>query len=68
MNRALSKLPKGWGGLTHDWAQIKEPLKVCLGKAMMWIFLLSDTFIFMCVLISYMTGRASTAVSWPTQA
>jgi cytochrome c oxidase subunit III len=38
---------------------------VSWGKAMMWIFLLSDTFIFSCFLISYMTARASTTVPWP---
>ena len=32
---------------------------------MMWIFLLSDTFIFSCFLISYMTVRMSTTVDWP---
>ena len=32
---------------------------------MMWIFLLSDTFIFSCFLISYMTVRMSTVVPWP---
>ena len=32
---------------------------------MMWIFLLSDTFIFSCFLISYMTVRMSTTVPWP---
>ena len=31
----------------------------------MWIFLLSDTFIFGCFLISYMTVRMSTTVPWP---
>ncbi|HBF54714.1 MAG TPA: bb3-type cytochrome oxidase subunit IV, partial [Afipia sp.] len=35
------------------------------GKAMMWIFLLSDTFIFGCFLLSYMTARMSTTVPWP---
>ena len=35
------------------------------GKVMMWIFLLSDTFVFSCFLISYMKGRASTVVDWP---
>jgi cytochrome c oxidase subunit 3 len=35
------------------------------GKAMMWIFLLSDTFVFGCFLISYMTARMSTTVPWP---
>jgi cytochrome c oxidase subunit 3 len=32
---------------------------------MMWIFLLSDTFIFGCFLLSYMTARISTRVPWP---
>src|SRR5437773_7281002 len=32
---------------------------------MMWIFLLSDTFIFSSFLISYMTVRISTTVPWP---
>ena len=32
---------------------------------MMWIFLLSDTFIFSRFLISYMKSRASTVVEWP---
>jgi hypothetical protein len=31
----------------------------------MWIFLLSDTFIFSCFLVSYMTVRMSTRVPWP---
>jgi cytochrome c oxidase subunit 3 len=31
----------------------------------MWIFLLSDTFIFSCFLLSYMTVRISTTVPWP---
>ena len=31
----------------------------------MWIFLLSDTFVFSCFLISYMTARMSTTVPWP---
>ena len=31
----------------------------------MWIFLLSDTFIFSCFLLSYMTVRMSTTVPWP---
>ena len=32
----------------------------------MWIFLLSDTFIFSCFLLSYMTVRMSTTVPWPS--
>ncbi|MEJ2115665.1 MAG: bb3-type cytochrome oxidase subunit IV, partial [Gammaproteobacteria bacterium] len=32
--------------LVTDWIEDKEVFKVNWGKAMMWIFLLSDTFIF----------------------
>ena len=35
------------------------------GKPMMWIFLVSDTFIFGSFLIAYMTVRISTTVPWP---
>ena len=38
---------------------------VSWGKAMMWIFLLSDAFVFSSFLIAYMTPRISTTVPWP---
>ena len=56
----------GWQGVANDWASDKDAFKnVSWGKAMMWIFLLSDTFIFTCFLTSYMTVRMSTTVPWP---
>src|SRR5919206_1283137 len=52
--------------LVTDWASDQRAFKkVSWGKAMMWIFLLSDTFIFSCFLTSYMTVRTSTTVQWP---
>ncbi len=39
--------------------------RVHWGKVMMWIFLVSDTFIFSCFLTSYMTMRSSTTIQWP---
>jgi cytochrome c oxidase subunit 3 len=58
--------PAGWKGVVADWASDQRAFKnVTWGKAMMWIFLLSDTFIFSCFLLSYMTVRASTTVPWP---
>ncbi len=49
-----------------DWSSDQETFKkVPWGKAMMWIFLVSDTFIFSCFLIAYMTVRMSTTVPWP---
>lgn len=56
----------GWQGIASDWGSDKDAFKnVPWGKAMMWIFLLSDTFIFGCFLTSYMTVRMSTTVDWP---
>jgi cytochrome c oxidase subunit 3 len=56
----------GWRGLFSDWASDQRAFKnVSWMKAMMWIFLLSDTFIFSCFLLSYMTVRSSTTVPWP---
>ncbi len=58
--------PDGWRGIVKDWASDQRAFKgVSWGKAMMWIFLLSDTFIFSCFLLSYMTVRMSTTVPWP---
>jgi cytochrome c oxidase subunit 3 len=55
-----------WRTVTTDWASDQRAFKhVSWGKAMMWIFLLSDTFVFSCFLLSYMTVRMSTTVSWP---
>ena len=48
----------GWQGVTADWSSDQRAFKdVSWGKAMMWIFLLSDTFVFSCFLIAYMTAR-----------
>src|SRR5258707_5080678 len=56
----------GWQGIAADWSSDQRAFKnVCWVKAMMWIFLLSDTFIFSCFLLSYMTARMSTTVPWP---
>src|SRR3981081_575074 len=58
--------PAGWRGIAADWSSDQRAFKnVSWGKAMMWIFLLSDTFIFSCFLLSYMTVRMSTTTPWP---
>src|SRR3989337_3733722 len=58
--------PAGWQGIAADWSSDQRAFKnVSWGKGMMWIFLLSDTFIFSCFLLSYMTVRSSTRVPWP---
>jgi len=56
----------GMRGMVSDWASDQSAFKqVPWGKVMMWIFLLSDTFIFSCFLVSYMTVRMSTVDAWP---
>ena len=62
----VSERPPQWRRLAADWGSDQRAFKqVSWGKAMMWIFLLSDTFIFSCFLLSYMTVRMSTTVPWP---
>ncbi|NIB39910.1 bb3-type cytochrome oxidase subunit IV [Pseudomaricurvus alkylphenolicus] len=52
--------------LVKDWASDQDAFKgVSWGKAMMWIFLLSDTFIFSSFLVGYMTVRMSVTEPWP---
>ncbi len=56
----------GLRGIAADFSSDQRAFKnVSWGKAMMWIFLLSDTFIFGCFLLAYMTARMSTPVPWP---
>jgi cytochrome c oxidase subunit III len=56
---------EGLGSVVADYSADKQAFPVPWGKAMMWIFLLSDTFIFSCFLVSYMNVRISTTVPWP---
>jgi cytochrome c oxidase subunit 3 len=63
---AVAQDPKGWQSVVTDVSSDQRAFKdVPWGKPMMWIFLLSDTFIFGSFLISYMTVRGSTTVPWP---
>jgi cytochrome c oxidase subunit 3 len=56
----------GWDGVIDDWSADKEAFHgVPWGKAMMWIFLLSDTFIFSTFLVGYMTVRSAATAPWP---
>ena len=57
--------PEGNKGVVHDFSRDKQVFGVPWGKAMMWIFLLSDTFIFSCFLVGYMSVRISTTDAWP---
>jgi cytochrome c oxidase subunit 3 len=55
----------GWRQFVSDWSSDRQSFQVSWNKAMMWIFLLSDTFIFSCFLTGYMTVRMSTTEPWP---
>ncbi len=56
---------KAWQGAVKDWSEDKETFNMPWGKLMMWLFLLSDTFIFSIFLTSYMNVRMSTTNDWP---
>ncbi|RFP10764.1 MULTISPECIES: heme-copper oxidase subunit III family protein [unclassified Duganella] len=55
----------GWQGMVADWSGDRAAFSVPWGKAMMWIFLLSDTFIFGSFLTGYMSVRISATAAWP---
>jgi cytochrome c oxidase subunit 3 len=58
-------VPDNLKGLVADWSSDVQTFKVRWSKAMMWIFLLSDTFIFGSFLSSYMAVRLTTTEPWP---
>lgn len=65
-NPATLPVEGGMQGVVSDWSSDQRAFKkVPWGKAMMWVFLLSDTFVFASFLVSYMTVRMSTTVPWP---
>ncbi|WP_271407538.1 heme-copper oxidase subunit III family protein [Pseudomonas sp. Q1-7] len=65
-SRNAATSPSGLRAIAQDWASDRDAFKqVPWGKAMMWIFLLSDTFIFTCFLTGYMSVRMSTTATWP---
>jgi len=55
----------GVSGMVADWSSDKQAFDVPWGKLMMWIFLLSDTFIFSIFLTGYMNVRMSATDPWP---
>jgi len=64
--RARDSKPIGyWQKMVNDWSADKEAFQLSWGKLMMWIFLLSDTFIFSIFLIGYMNARMATTEEWP---
>ena len=58
-------VPDNLKGLVADWSSDVQAFKVRWSKAMMWIFLVSDTFIFGSFLSAYMAVRLTTIDPWP---
>ena len=66
MSEVSQTPPNTFERVAQDWSSDVTAFKqVPWGKAMMWIFLLSDTFIFTSFLVSYMTVRMTSASAWP---
>ena len=58
-------IPDNLKGLVADWSSDVQTFRVRWSKAMMWIFLVSDTFIFGSFLSAYMAVRLTTIEAWP---
>ena len=58
-------IPDNLKGLVADWSSDVQTFRVRWSKAMMWIFLVSDTFIFGSFLCAYMAVRLTTIEPWP---
>lgn len=58
--------PPGFVGVLSDWSSDQTTFKGAgWGKPMIWLFLLSDIFIFGMLLLGYMSARMSTPDTWP---
>ena len=64
-DKSTSYTEPGIEGLVADWSSDKQTFDLPWGKLMMWIFLLSDTFIFSIFLTGYMNVRLSQTDNWP---
>lgn len=58
-------LPPRLRELFHDLIVDRRMFQVSWGKAMMWLFLVSDAFVFGSFLISYLAARITTTAEWP---
>lgn len=65
MSTSVSEASTGMKSLVDDWSADKQTFDVPWGKLMMWIFLLSDTFIFSIFLTAYMSVRMTATADWP---
>ncbi|MCS7198489.1 MAG: cytochrome c oxidase subunit 3 [Candidatus Bipolaricaulota bacterium] len=60
--------PSWLRNLVADWSSDQQTFKVNWGKAMMWIFIVSDMFVFGLLLSAYAAARLSTTLPWPDPA
>lgn len=51
--------------LAADWLRDRQAFPMSWGKAMMWLFILGDAFIFGAFLTSYLAARAAATLPWP---
>lgn len=61
----LQSTPGSFQTVVADWSDDKQTFHVPWGKVMMWVFLISDTFIFTTFLVGYMNVRMTTTDPWP---
>jgi len=64
-NNSHNDEKKGWQSAVSDWSNDRTVFDMPWAKFMMWVFLLSDTFIFGIFLTAYMSVRMSTVDVWP---
>ena len=58
--------PSGpWASIVADYSADQAVFRVSSNKTMMWLFLLSDIFVFGCFLTGYMAVRMTTTTPWP---
>ena len=65
MSEQAIKQPDSIAGAVQDWSADKQVFQVPWSKAMMWVFLVSDTFVFTFFLVGYMTVRIASTDPWP---
>lgn len=54
-----------WASIVADYSADQAVFRISSNKAMMWLFLLSDIFVFGCFLTGYMAVRMTTTTPWP---
>lgn len=63
---AETSFKSGMKGLVDDWSSDQRAFKTATwDKSMMWLFLLSDIFIFGIFLVAYMAARMAAVEPWP---